>query len=77
MVSGVSVRVRASCHSGVSAISLGNNWHWCIAGSAPGTPCTMDSSSPGHDAVGALACAQQHSDVTRCILALIQITHIT
>ena len=22
--------------------------HWCIAGSAPGIPCTMDSSSLGH-----------------------------
>ena len=49
----------------------------CNAGSAPDTPFTMDSSSPGagrrlrHDATkittgGALACSRRHSDFTRC-----------
>jgi len=54
---------------------------WCPVGSAPGTPCTMDSSSLGALVVsdpmlqlrrsrcrgrGALACARRRNDVTRC-----------
>jgi len=45
----------------------------CIAGSAPGTPCTTNSSSLGarrrlehYDAAGALACARRRNDVTGC-----------
>ena len=54
---------------------------WCPVGSAPGTPCTMDSSSLGALVVldpmlqlrrsrcrgrRALACARRRNDVTRC-----------
>jgi len=48
----------------------------CIAGSAPSTPCTMDSSAletrsrrarrNQYDAAGAFSCARRRSDVTRC-----------
>ena len=49
---------------------------WRIAGSAPGTACTMDSSQSRrppssrirrnqYDAAGALGCARRRSDVTR------------